>query len=233
MQLKNYQIRVLEEVQAFLSALSESRATDDNHAMLDAWRRCRLSGTPVLRRTGNNLDLPSFCVKCPTGGGKTLLATQIIGQVFRSLLQARNGTGLMLWIVPSDQIYKDTLLALRNRNHLYRMMLDHALSRRVEVWEKHEIHRLTPTQFSSGLNILLLKLQGTNRQDKEALKFFRDSGGNIAQHFPPEDSPDLHKELKQKITNIDMIEAKREYRGLPCTNINRKSRQNFETISNS
>ena len=189
-----------------LEALALHRAQDDRHAMLDAWESCRLPGTPVRRRTGNGKDLPMFGIKAPTGAGKTLLATQILGLVYKTLLTARNGAGLVLWVVPTDQIYKDTLKALRDRGHFYRQSLEFALSRRVEVWEKHEITRMTPTQLASNLNVLLLKLQGTNRQDKETLKFFRDTGGNITQHFPPEDDPEGHRALKERITNLEMLE---------------------------
>ncbi|PYI86351.1 MAG: hypothetical protein DME26_09185 [Verrucomicrobia bacterium] len=105
-----------------------------------------------------------------------------------------------------DQIYKDTLRRLRDRRDFYREALEAAISRRIEVWEKHEIARLTPGQLASNLNVLVIKLQGTNRQDKESLKFFRDSGGNIVAHFPPENEPEKHKELKQRIPNLDMVE---------------------------
>jgi type III restriction enzyme len=150
--------------------------------------------------------LPTFCIKVPTGGGKTLLATQILGLIYETLLKDRNGAGLALWVVPSDQIYKDTLKALRDRQHFYRESLEHALSRRLEVWEKDEIARLTPAQLANNLNVLLLKLPSTNRADREQLKFFRDSGGNIVQHFPPEDAPDKHRELKERIPNLEMLE---------------------------
>ncbi|MCZ7625139.1 MAG: DEAD/DEAH box helicase family protein [Candidatus Methylomirabilis sp.] len=141
----------------------------------------------------------------PTGGGKTLLATQILGLVYQTILKNRNGSGLVLWVVPSDQIYKDTLKALRDRRHFYRESLEFALSRRIEVWEKHEIFRLTPGQLHSNLNILLLKLASTNRETREQLKFFRDSGGNIVQHFPPENDPEQHKALKSRFLNLDML----------------------------
>src|SRR5262249_16345977 len=117
----------------------------------------------------------------------------------------RNCAGLVLWVVPSDQIYKDTLKAFRDRYHFYRESLEFAVSRRIEVWEKQEINRLTPGQLQNNLNILLLKLAGTNRVDREQLKFFRDSGGNIVQHFPPEDEPERHKALKEDVPNLDML----------------------------
>lgn len=136
-----------------------------------------------------------------------MLATQILGAVYQTILKDCNGAGLVLWVVPSDQIYKDTLKALRDRRHFYRESLEFALSRRIEVWEKQEIARLTPAQLRSGLNVLLLKLASTNREDREQLKFFRDSGGNIVQHFPAEDDAEAHRALKEKVPNLDMIEA--------------------------
>lgn len=43
-------------------------------------------------------DLPTFCIKVPTGGGKTLLATQILGLVYQTVLKVRHGSGLILWV---------------------------------------------------------------------------------------------------------------------------------------
>jgi len=205
MELKAYQERVLAEVGSYLDALAQARADVPAYASQEAWRAVKGGLLPAPRRTGTGADLPTVCLKVPTGGGKTLLATQVLGQAYKTLLPARNGVGLALWVVPSDQIYKDTLKALQNRDHPYRQSLEFALSRRVEVWEKHEIARLTPVQLASSLNILLLKLQGTNRQDKETLKFFRDSGGSIVAHFPPEDDSEAHRALKARIPNLDML----------------------------
>ncbi len=209
MQLKHYQERVLREVNIFLTALAQQQAAGNRHASLDAWDEAEQQFTIPFkyreRRNGLSRDLPTFCVQVPTGGGKTLLATQILGQIYKTILKDRNGAGLVLWVVPSDQIYKDTLKALRDRRHFYRESLEFAVSRRIEVWEKHEIFRLTPGQMRSNLNILLLKLASTNRESKEQLKFFRDSGGNIVQHFPAENAPDKHRALKEKYPNLDML----------------------------
>jgi type III restriction enzyme len=183
MELKRYQERVIREVKLFLDALATHQAAGNRHASLDAWDDARriftIRGEYRPRKNGLDKDLPTFCIKVPTGGGKTLLATHVLGLVYHTILKSRNGSGLVLWVVPSDQIYKDTLKALRDRRHPYRESLEFALSRRIEVWEKHEIFRLTPGQLHSNLNILLLKLASTNRETREQLKFFRDSGGNI------------------------------------------------------
>jgi type III restriction enzyme len=219
MALKRYQERVLREVATFLGAFAAQQASGNaRHAASDAWDETKkqfpVPGQYQPRRNGLGKDLPTFCIKVPTGGGKTLLAAEILGLIHRAILKDRNGAGLVLWVVPSDQIYKDTLRALRDRRHPYRESLEFGLSRRIEVWEKHEIARLTPAQLQSSLNILILKLASANRETQEQLKFFRDSGGNIVQHFPPEDEPEKHKALKARITNLDMLaedEARGEY----------------------
>jgi type III restriction enzyme len=209
MQLKRYQERVINEVRLFLDAVATEQAAGGQYPSLAAWDKAKklfhLPGEYRPRKNGLGKDLPTFCIKVPTGGGKTLLATQILGLVYQSILKNRNGSGLALWVVPSDQIYKDTLKAFRDRRHFYRESLEFALSRRIEVWEKHEIFRLTPGQLHSNLNILVLKLASTNRETREQLKFFRDTGGNIVQHFPPENDPEKHKVLKGQYPNLDML----------------------------
>jgi type III restriction enzyme len=208
MELKKYQLRVREEVKTWLAELARQQAAGNKHAALDAWEAVRVPGRPYAeRRNGLGKDMPNFCLKVPTGGGKTLLATQILGLIYSTILEKRNGAGLVLWVVPSDQIYKDTLKALRDRNHFYRFSLEHAVSRRVEVWEKHEIARLTPTQLYGALNVLLIKLASANRETKDQLKMFQDSGGNIVMHFPAEDDWPAHKALQEKFPNIEMLAA--------------------------
>lgn len=206
MELKNYQKRVLQEVKEYLEALDKFQKKGDASPSYAAWMKVGIPRLFYPRRDGLKRDLPTFCIKVPTGGGKTLIATQILGQIYQTILKDRRGTGLVLWVVPSDQIYKDTLRRLRDRSDFYNESLRHALSQRLEIWEKHEIARITPNQLANNLNVLILKLQGTNRQDKESLKFFRDSGGNIVSHFPPEDEPEQHKALKKRIPNLQMIE---------------------------
>ena len=206
MQLKDYQQRVIDEVERYLQAVARERDTGNRrHASLDAWRSVR--GGPYYEQT-NDLgeDYPNFTIKVPTGGGKTVVATQVLGSIYRTLLPERNGAGLVLWVVPSSQIYRDTLRRLSNRNDWYRIMLEHAVSRRIEVWEKTDIRRLSPVKLRDNLNIFVVQLASTNRETKEQLKFFRDSGGNIVQHFPPENDPEAHRKLKEEFPNLDMIE---------------------------
>src|SRR5688572_9814746 len=201
MDLKKYQRRVVGEVEKYLQLVAEQRAGGNaRYSSRAAWEDLRL-GPYFDRKNGLGEDLPTFCIKVPTGGGKTLLATQVLGSAYRTILKDRNGVGLVLWVVPSSQIYRDTLKRLRDRQDMYRLMLEHALSRRIEVWEKQEISRLSPAKLRECLNILVVQMASTNRETKEDLKFFKDSGGNIVDHFPPETDYDAHRKLKEEIKN--------------------------------
>jgi len=208
--LKPFQNDVVREADAFLRALAAEHARGNTeHAAMDAWRKEARRRNDLRayheRRNTIDADMPHFCIKVPTGGGKTLLATQILGSIYRLFLTERRGAGLVVWVVPSSQIYRDTLKRLRDRRDLYRIMLEHALSRRIEVWEKHEINRLSPARLRDCLNIFVVQLASTNRETKDELKFFRDSGGNIVQHFPAENDTESHHKLKEQFPNLDML----------------------------
>lgn len=205
MELKHYQQDLLKETGRFLDRLAAEQAANNKRASLDAWEAVRGTTPYRARRNGLGHDLPDVWIKVPTGGGKTLLATHILGQIYGSIHRDRNGAGLALWIVPSDAIYTQTLAALRDRTHGYRMALEQAIGRRVEVWEKHEATRITPSRLLDSLNVILLKMQSANREDRETLKLFRDSGGNVVQHFPPEDDAEAHRALKARVPNLEML----------------------------
>jgi type III restriction enzyme len=108
MQLKPSQERVIKEVKLFLEALATEQANGSQYPSLAAWDKAKklfyLPAQYHQRKNGLEKDLPTFCIKVPTGGGKTLLATQILGLVYQTILKNRNGSGLVLWVVPSDQI---------------------------------------------------------------------------------------------------------------------------------
>ena len=155
----------------------------------------------VPRRNGLDEPLPAFCLKIPTGGGKTLLATKIIDLV--NTHYRRRQTGLVLWIVPTTQIYNQTLKALKDRDHPYRQQLDLASAGRTLVLEKTS--RFGPRDIRECLCVLMLMLPSANRATKEQLRMFRDSGG-FDRFFPGEDDIAGHKQLLERIPNLDAFE---------------------------
>src|SRR5262249_1556445 len=93
MELKDFQRRVIDDVERYLTDIAARRARtpDDRHAAVDAWRDLRLPARYNERENGLGHDLPTFCSKVPTGGGKTLIATQVLGAIHRTILKDRNG----------------------------------------------------------------------------------------------------------------------------------------------
>ncbi len=198
MELREYQHRALERVRQFLEALQKEVASrNTKHASEEAWETLgRMDYIP--RRDSIGRDLPNFCLKIPTGGGKTLLAVKTVDLINAVYLKKR--TGLVLWIVPTTQIYNQTIQSLRRRDHPYRQHLDIASGDRTIILEKSD--RFTPLDVQENLVVLMLMLPSAARQNKETLRMFRDSGG-FQDFFPPEDSIRGHAELLKRIPNLD------------------------------
>ncbi|MDO8439887.1 MAG: DEAD/DEAH box helicase family protein, partial [Polaromonas sp.] len=139
-------------------------------------------------------------LKIPTGGGKTLLAAASVGQVFSSYLNRH--TGLVLWSVPNEAIYRQTLKTLTNRDHPYRQKLNTAGEGRVKILEKDS--PLTRLDIDSHLCVMLLMLQSAARKDEaqRKLKAFRDRG-NVLGFVPREDDIEAHWQLLADVPNLD------------------------------
>lgn len=201
MQLKDYQIKTLETVKGYLKAIDKER-TEGNlkHACLDAWEKWG-RGEYIERKNGLGLDTPNFCLKIPTGGGKTLLAVKTIDLINSNLVKKQ--TGLVLWIVPTTQIYNQTIKSLKDRNHPYRQYLDLASGGKTIILEKTD--RFSPSDLKENLIIMMLMLPSANRKTKDVLRMFKDNGG-FGVFFPSEDNFEEHANLLEKFSNLDTYE---------------------------
>lgn len=209
--LKEYQKHTLEVVREYLEQLADLRVKAMKARQLDAdldfdwarkaWEKCVPSRSFVPRKNGLGEPLPSYCLKIPTGGGKTLLATKVVDLV--STHFTKQQTGLVLWIVPTTQIYNQTLRALKDRDHPYRQMLDLTSAGRTLVLEKTS--GFSPLDVTENLCVLLLMLPSANRETKEQLRMFRDSGG-FDRFFPADDDIAKHKALLARVPNLDTFQ---------------------------
>ena len=209
--LKEYQQRSLATVREFLETLAEWRgraaAALERDPELDfdwvrkAWEKSVPSRIYQPRANGLGEPLPSFCLKIPTGGGKTLLATKVVDLVNTHYRKRR--TGLVLWIVPTTQIYSQTLKALKDRDHPYRQQLDMASAGRTLTLEKTS--GFGPRDVRENLCVLLLMLPSANRETREQLRMFRDSGG-FDRFFPADDDAAAQRKLLNDIPNLDTFE---------------------------
>jgi len=132
-QLKDYQQKVLDTLDAYLDELIRHRERaakivarnaeiDDPDFRIpvpefprEAWEALRSRGhLPAARhavsyssRTSGDCEaVPNATLKVPTGGGKTLLATVGVTHILNKY--RRSNTGMVLWIVPNEAIFTQT-----------------------------------------------------------------------------------------------------------------------------
>jgi hypothetical protein len=74
--------------------------------------------------------------------------------------------GLVLWVVPNEAIYRQTLKTLKNRDHPYHQMLNVAGAGRVKILEKDD--PLTRLDVESHLCVMLLMLAGRAAEQGDA-----------------------------------------------------------------
>jgi type III restriction enzyme len=226
--LKPFQTRVLQAVDRYVDELIRQQASlagkaealrvlaDDQPALVReasdfpkrTWEKLRTTGHLPPAYAGNDYSsrfdgagnaVPNLCLKVPTGGGKTLLAAASVARVFSAYLKRR--TGLVLWVVPNEAIYRQTLKALSDRDHPYRQILNVAGAGRVKILEKTS--PLTRLDTDSHLCVMVLMLASAARQSKETLRFFRDRG-NVLGFLPREDDINGHWDLLQQVPNLDV-----------------------------
>ena len=210
--LKEFQKAALAQVQTFLETLAEWWRKAEKAQKIDpeftidwvgkAWEKTVPHHTYLPRKNGLGKPLPVFCLKIPTGGGKTLLAIKVIDLV--NTRYRRQQSGLVLWIVPTTQIYNQTLKALKDRDHPYRQQLDVASAGRTLILEKNS--GFGPQDVRERLCVLLLMLPSANRKTKEQLRMFRDSGG-FDRFFPADDNADAHERLLAEVPNLDIFDS--------------------------
>jgi len=223
MRTLDYQARVLDTFDAYLDELKTRKAEADQIEAVKAanpnlpipamdfteaaWGNLKTAGrlppsranVPFSpRKDGAGRAVPNVTLKVPTGGGKTWLAVNAASRIMGRYL-GRN-TGFVLWIVPNEAIYTQTLKALKNRQHPYRQALDRAAAGRVKVMEKSD--RLDARDVDANLCVMVLMLQAGNRHNKDTLRMFRDRG-DVHGFFAPEGDQAAHARELAAIPNLD------------------------------
>ena len=160
---------------------------------------------PYQHKTdGLGHPIPNICLKVPTGGGKTLIGVSSVEKI--NFDYFKKNRGLILWIVPSTAIYNQTLKNFKDRTHFYRRVLERAGASKVKILEKTSSFSLQDLQ--NHLCILILMLPSANRETKESLRMFKDSGRFI-DFFPEPENYQAHKKLLSQIPNLDKYPVKK------------------------
>jgi type III restriction enzyme len=102
-------------------------------------------------------EIPCVCLRIPTGGGKTLLASHAIVGMAREWQS--NDAPVAVWLVPSDAIRSQTLSALQTPGHPYRMALEAAYGQRLQVCDLDRVSTLSPTDWGRQTIVVVATIQ--------------------------------------------------------------------------
>jgi type III restriction enzyme len=173
---KQYQQSVLDSVQKYFEKchLLGSPSLAFTAATEELWGR----GLPYNRIEGFAADMPYFCLRIPTGGGKTWLAAKCAALVNTQLL--RNEHSALLWLVPSKAIRDQTLKLLKDRNSPLHAALADAGS--ITVLDLDEAKSLARATLDTSTVVIVATVQAFNREEKDGLKVYQSSGA-LMQHF--------------------------------------------------
>ncbi len=237
-QLKEFQELVLEQLDYYLQTLktkcieekeevefhkSRKRNREIERYCRETWEELTKEGKlPQFKDSKGNIQtlcyiekkdglgnlIPNICLKVPTGGGKTLLGVSAVERI--NIDYFSKNTGLVLWIVPTEAIYRQTIKNFKNRNHSYRNIFERASAGRVKILEKTSA--FSSQDIQNYLCIMVMMLQSTNRETQESLRVFKDSG-NFISLFPRSDDYDANNNLLNSTKNLDCHEYEMEVSG--------------------
>ncbi|MDT7516052.1 DEAD/DEAH box helicase [Rhodoferax mekongensis] len=200
LELKNYQQGVLTALNNFLLATRTKTVPEAFAATISAQGRI----DPYHALFG---DVPSVCLRVPTGGGKTLLAAHSVALAGKRVLDT--DSPVALWLTPSDAIRTQTLEALANARHPYRMALTQYFGDRVRVCDLDSLQTISPHDVGKSCIIVVATIQAFNVSDtakRNVYSFFEE----LAPHFdglPPNATEGLEKVKSEDLANQPYLTA--------------------------
>ncbi len=167
--LKSYQ-------QAALDALSAFLRSAQNVGAEAAFRQAtqRAYAGEVFGR------VPCVCLRIPTGGGKTLLASHAVSCMSADWL-ARDYP-VALWLVPSDAIRSQTLKALQTPGHAYRAALEEKYGASLVVCGLEDVAQIAPSDWGAKAVVIVATIQSFRIEDTSTRTVYSFSE-NFERHF--------------------------------------------------
>ncbi|NHQ59730.1 DEAD/DEAH box helicase family protein [Chlorobium sp. BLA1] len=185
--LKDYQRRVLQALKDYFIACQQYDSADT--AFYSITRQSFGTGIPY-REVSELPGLPYVCLRIPTGGGKTIVASYATGIAAKDFLHSE--TPFVLWLVPSNTIKEQTITALQDRKHPYRKALEEVLPA-VEVLSIQEALSLNRSTVTGNATIIVSTMQAFRVDETEGRKVYEQSGA-LMEHFSTLD-PSLTEQL--------------------------------------
>ena len=175
MELKNYQKKVLRDISEYLYQYKLTNSAKKAYENLWLSKGVNV-GFGGIQKYVDELDgSPQICIKVPTGGGKTFIASSAIRTIFDFLPANKK---VVLWLVPSETILSQTLTNLKNANHPYRQKLNSDFSSRIEIYSKSEAlngQNFNVTTVNEQLSIFVMSFDSFRIRNKEGRKVYQEN----------------------------------------------------------
>ena len=167
---------VLDSVEAYFKACHQhGRASLAFTAVTEAlWGR----GLPYHPLKDFAPDMPYFCLRVPTGGGKTWLAAKSVALANTHLLRVPHS--VVLWLVPSKTIRDQTVRGLKDCQHPLNAALREAGP--VTVLDLSEAMAVTRATLDTTTVVIVATRQAFQVEDEESRKVYASSGA-LMHHF--------------------------------------------------
>lgn len=180
--LKDYQRRALIAWRDYLDALAEGASPAEAFARITAgtW------GRPLPYVPSTYLaDVPTVCVRIPTGGGKTFVAAHACGLAAASdRVGHRGGHICVVWLVPSTAIAEQTLANLRDARHpCHRALVAGEIGAGlgpVQVVDADQALSLPRPAYETASVIIVATIQSLRVDNKESRAAYCQNGALIS-----------------------------------------------------
>lgn len=177
MELKNYQIQVIRDLERFLELLIEKQSISSAYSTLWNGKGVNVGIDGMSPYNSELAGVPQVCFKVPTGGGKTFLAANSIKPIFDSMPHIHPKA--VVWLVPSDAILTQTYRTLTDKNHDYRKKIDVDFGNKVEIYSKQQLlngQNFNPTSVSDNLSVFVLSYDSFRTSKKDGRKAYQENG---------------------------------------------------------
>ena len=161
-ELKRYQKDTLVALETFLQS-ARTEPVADSFEMV--------TGRPAdTYRQYSFGEIPYVCLRLPTGGGKTVLASHAVRIAAENYLEESHP--IVLWLVPTKMIRQQTLDALKTPGHPYRAELDRYFNHQVRVLDVDEVTQIRPHDLGSKAIVVVSTLANLRVSDTSGRKVY-------------------------------------------------------------
>lgn len=180
MELKNYQSKVIQDLETYLNYIKQYKKTDQSFNQfwedrIGSYNALTGEGMQPYKNTIPNTA--NVCIKVPTAGGKTFIACNALHTIFSAY--PVNMPKVVVWLVPWSNLLDQTVSALNNPSHPYRQKLNSLFNHRVEIYQKKDLLQganFNPSIVQEQLSIFVMSFASLRAKNKEDRKVYQENG---------------------------------------------------------